>query len=190
VFARRGYTAASIEEIASGAGIAKSVVYDHFESKRTLCLELLAVHGRALIEHATGPVQSVEDPEGAFRGTVERFLSWTHQHPFAWRLLFRDVAVDVELGNAAEEIQRAATKAISARIAHAPRLALSVALDRELANELLAETIKTAVNGVAAWWYEHQEIPLETVQEITMDVLWRGTAKIATGEVAAASGRE
>jgi len=126
----------------------------------------------------TSPVS--QRSRGSVQGTVERFLDWTRQHPFAWRLLFRDVAADAELAKAAEDIQRAATQAIAARFALAPRLALSLELDRDLANELLAEMTKTAVNGVASWWYEHQEVPLDTMLATSMDVLWRGMAKIAS----------
>ena len=41
VFARRGYHAASIDEIAQAAGISKALIYEHFPSKRELHVSLL-----------------------------------------------------------------------------------------------------------------------------------------------------
>lgn len=35
---------------------------------------------------------------------------------------------------------------------------------------------KTAVNGLAAWWWEHRDIPRETVIEIATNLMWRGLA--------------
>ena len=68
VFAREGYHAASMNDVAEAAGVTKPVLYQHFESKRELYLELLRdVGGRleqAIAEataHAGGPRQKVED---------------------------------------------------------------------------------------------------------------------------------
>ena len=41
VFARRGYAAASIDQIAVAAGISKALIYEHFASKRELQIALL-----------------------------------------------------------------------------------------------------------------------------------------------------
>ena len=41
VFARSGYNGASLEEIASCAGVSKALIYEHFDSKRELHIELV-----------------------------------------------------------------------------------------------------------------------------------------------------
>src|SRR5712692_5868107 len=53
VFAERGYSGASMTDIADASGVAASVIYDHFASKRGLHLELLNQHARAMVEATT-----------------------------------------------------------------------------------------------------------------------------------------
>src|SRR5438128_10853959 len=67
VFARRGFHAASMAEVAEAAGVTKPVLYQHFGSKRELFLELLSdVAGamrrtvRAATSSAEGPRQQVQ----------------------------------------------------------------------------------------------------------------------------------
>ncbi len=52
VLAEHGYAAATMHEIARRAGVVPSVIYDHFTSKRDLHIELLELHGQALIDRA------------------------------------------------------------------------------------------------------------------------------------------
>src|SRR5918996_5462688 len=44
VFARRGYHASSIDDIAREAGVSKALIYEHFASKQDLYAELLEQH--------------------------------------------------------------------------------------------------------------------------------------------------
>lgn len=67
VFAREGYHEASMNDVAEAAGVTKPVLYQHFQSKRELYLELLRDVGGRLelaIAEATadagGPRQQVE----------------------------------------------------------------------------------------------------------------------------------
>src|SRR5271170_6435085 len=67
LFARRGYRAATMDDIAEAAGVTKPLVYQHFSSKRALYLELVESVSqdlRAAIAEATaraeGPRQQVE----------------------------------------------------------------------------------------------------------------------------------
>src|SRR5580692_3212157 len=48
-FADRGYEAASLGRIATAAGVARTVLYDHFESKLALFVELLRTQHAALL---------------------------------------------------------------------------------------------------------------------------------------------
>src|SRR6202046_4465692 len=67
LFARRGYRAPTMDDIAEAAGVTKPLVYQHFSSKRALYLELvnsiaeeLLVAVRTRVERDRGPRQQVE----------------------------------------------------------------------------------------------------------------------------------
>src|SRR6202020_2995822 len=67
LFARRGYRATTMDDIAEAAGVTKPLVYQHFSSKRALYLELvnsiaqeLLIAVRTGVMEAEGPRQQVE----------------------------------------------------------------------------------------------------------------------------------
>src|SRR5580692_562645 len=67
LFARRGYRATTMDDIAEAAGVTKPLVYQHFSSKRALYLELvdsiaqeLLIAVRGAVMRAEGPRQQVE----------------------------------------------------------------------------------------------------------------------------------
>src|SRR5208283_210235 len=50
LFAEHGYAATTMDDIAEAAGVTKPLVYQHFDSKRALYLELLDVFSREMID--------------------------------------------------------------------------------------------------------------------------------------------
>ena len=181
LFAERGYDGASIDAIADAAGITAPVVYDHFASKRDLYGMLLERHGAALVDATTRPV-----PDGTLeqllRVNVEAFFAFVEEHPDAWRILFRDPSPDPEVAAVQRAVQAQATRRLAeAIVAQAPRLRVSARLPRRQADEVVAELGKSALNGLAAWWWEHREVPRATLVALAMDVLWVGLRDL-TGE--------
>ncbi len=104
LFAERGYSGASMTDIAAAAGIAPSVIYDHFASKRDLHLELLSQHAHALIEATT--LDTEGSGEALVRRSTEAFFGFVEQHPYAWRMLFRDPPADDEIAAVHARIHR------------------------------------------------------------------------------------
>ncbi len=180
LFAERGYPGTSVIDIAAAAGIAPSVIYDHFAAKRDLHLELLSQHAHALIEATT--LSTEGSSEALVRRSTEAFFSFVEQHPYAWRMLFRDPPADDEVAAFHARIHRHGTAAIAALIHRAPELRLPAGIARERGDEMLARAIKSSNDGLAAWWYEHPEVPREQVVEVAIALCWRGLA-VLTGAV-------
>ncbi len=180
LFAERGYSGASMTDIAAAAGIAPSVIYDHFASKRDLHLELLSQHAHALIEATT--LDTEGSGEALVRRSTEAFFGFVEQHPYAWRMLFRDPPTDDEIAAVHARIHRHGTAAIAGLIHLAPVLHLPAGVARERGDEMLARAMKSTNDGLAAWWYEHPEVPREQVVEVAIGLCWRGLA-VLTGAV-------
>jgi AcrR family transcriptional regulator len=113
LFARRGYRATTMDDIAEAAGVTKPLVYQHFSSKRALYLELvnsiaqeLLIAVRTGVMEAEGPRQQVEKGFAAyFRLVISREAEF--------RLLYgRDHADDKELGRALRTVEDAIAQAI------------------------------------------------------------------------------
>jgi AcrR family transcriptional regulator len=113
LFARRGYRATTMDDIAEAAGVTKPLVYQHFSSKRALYLELvnsiaqeLLIAVRTGVMQAEGPRQQVELGFAAyFRLVISREAEF--------RLLYgRDHADDKELSRALRTVEDAIAEAI------------------------------------------------------------------------------
>jgi AcrR family transcriptional regulator len=117
VFARQGYHQASMNDIAEAAGVTKPVLYQHFESKQELYLELLQdVSTRlqqAVLEAtavATGPRDQVE------RG-FRAFFEWMADTPARFGILFSgDTVRDPQFSEAVYRTEETTARAIAALI--------------------------------------------------------------------------
>ena len=178
VFAEHGYHGASMTAIAAAAGIAPSVIYDHFSSKKDLHLELLTRHARAMVE-ATSRVPAGRTGEELVRRGTEAFFAYVEQNRFAWRMLFRDPPADEQIAAIHAGIHPRGTAAIAALIHLAPALRLPPGIPRERADQMIARAIKSGNDGLAAWWYEHPEVPRDQVVEIAVSLCWHGLARLA-----------
>lgn len=159
--------------IAKGAGVAPSVLYDHFSSKRELHIELLQTHAHALIAHAARRLET-GSYEDLVRVNVEAFFEFVEEHPFAWRMLFREPAADMQIAAVHERLQRETTAAIAGLFALVPDLELPVELVRSDVDDLLAEAVKSTNNALAAWWWEHRDVRRRDIAAIAGHLVWRG----------------
>ena len=85
IFARDGFEAAKLEEIAAEAGHTRGAFYAHFESKEDLFLALLEREISSRIERADQHLQKFRDPEARLHAFREFFLSLCQDR--RWSLL-------------------------------------------------------------------------------------------------------
>ena len=46
---------------------------------------------------------------------------------------------------------------------------------------MLAQLTMSALNGLAAWWWDNRDVPREQVVGTAMDLLWSGIAALGRG---------
>jgi AcrR family transcriptional regulator len=177
-FAERGYLGASMERIAAAAGVSAPLIYEHFPSKKELYVELLDLNGRALMA-ATTQEEGFDSVEDLLRANVLSFFEYVRDHRPAWRMLFLDPAPDPEIAAAQHVLQAAATKRLAQVIVARLRgLRVSAKIPRKRADELIAEAGKSALNGLAVWWWDHPDVPAETLTAVAMDLIWTGLGNL------------
>jgi AcrR family transcriptional regulator len=154
LFAERGYTATTVEDIVSAAGVSKPMLYRHFESKKELQMKLLE-HRRD--ELAAAPLDSFlqgeGEPEQRLPAMLDAWFAHVEEHPDSSRVLFQDATGDPDVQALQRELrgrQRAADMALLREFA--PQLP-----EQEL--EPLGEIIRSSLTGLALWWLEHPAIP-------------------------------
>ena len=180
-FAERGYLGASMERIAAAAGVSAPLIYEHFASKKELYIELLDLNGRALVA-ATTREEGFGSVEDLLRANILAFFEFVRDHRSAWRMLFLDPAPDPAIASAQHALQAAATERLARVIvARVPALRVSAKIPRERADQLIAEAGKSALNGLAVWWWDHPDLPAEALAAVAMDLLWTGLGNLGEG---------
>jgi AcrR family transcriptional regulator len=180
VFAERGYHDASMVEIARAAGITAAVIYDHFPSKRDLHKELIETHAEALLMAVGAAVgQAGEESAERMRTGIAAFFEFVETHPFAWRLIFRDPPSDPVIATTWYAASQRATQAIAIFIGYSAPATLVGEGNREQRLEMYGELLKSSLNGLAAWWYEHRDVPRDEVVERVMEFCWIGLDQLA-----------
>jgi AcrR family transcriptional regulator len=92
VFARKGFHATTIADIAKKAGLAYGSVYWYFDSKDELFHALMAVEEEALRSHVAAAVGARQDGDGEvpFRTAVQATFEFFEADKATVKLLFRD----------------------------------------------------------------------------------------------------
>jgi AcrR family transcriptional regulator len=181
LFAERGFHGASMEEVATRSGVSVPVVYDHFESKRVLHRRLLERHyaelRRVWSEHF------VRDDTAKVRiaAVFDAWFVYVETHPFAWKLLFRDTTGDPEVQAFHREVEAESRAALMPLISEEPGVPnIAGAGDEGL--EMAWEAVRSLLQGLALWWYEHQHVPRAQLVATAMNTLWLGFERVRSGE--------
>lgn len=182
-FAANGYDGAAMDEIAAGAGISKAVIYDHVASKRDLYTQLLHAI-RDEIEHAVEAALRVPGVAGEerVRSGIDAIYRYVEEHPEACRLLVLELQ-----GADVSAIGRDLEDRIAAHLARTlggdPGL-FGGHPDRERQLTILAELLKSAVLGLASWWYRTPDAKRDDLVERTVEVVWPAIERARAGVAA------
>lgn len=117
-FSSTGYHDTSMNDIAEALSITKPVVYQYFDSKRSLYLELLHDVGDDLLNSVTKAVAGTGDPRQQTERGMVAYFAWVTKNREAFALLFDSSArVDGEFAHIVGEFESGAARAISPFIA-------------------------------------------------------------------------
>jgi AcrR family transcriptional regulator len=183
VFSQRGYHAASIDDIASEAGVSKALIYEHFASKQELYADLIARNARELNQRVVGALVGVEVESGVGRLAtgLEAFFAFVEERRDAWRMLFRETT-DPDAAAVVDRMVEQVTVEVTGLIALDPGARALDDRGAERALRLLAEMLVGGVQSMANWWADHPEVPRAQMVEIAMDFAWLGLERLSRGE--------
>ncbi len=113
LFARSGYAATTMDDIAESAGVTKPLVYQHFESKRALYLELMDAVSHDLVTRIVSATATADGPRQQVELGFAAYFELMVDNEPAFRLLYgRDAPDDLELGAALRRVEGAIAQAI------------------------------------------------------------------------------
>jgi AcrR family transcriptional regulator len=157
VFARDGYHAASMDEIAAGADVSKPMVYAYFDSKERLYLAYIERTGRELLDRLVRPTRPEDAPLDRLRARITEFLAFVDEHRDGWRVLFAEAASNRPLADEVADLRARIVAAVRRMIDEA---GLEIAPQ---AGDGMAHAIVGAGESLANWWLEQPSVSRELV---------------------------
>jgi AcrR family transcriptional regulator len=112
---------------------------------------------------------------------IDAWFAYVQSHPYAWRMLFRDTTGEPEIERIHREVAEQSRAMLLPVLAQAPGVEY-VAGSKAEDLEMTWEGLRSFLQGLALWWYEHQNIPRNRVVTAAMNILWSGLERVGKGE--------
>lgn len=173
VFAQSGYHMASMDEVASAAGVSKPVLYQHFASKKDLYIAVVDT-AACMLDEVLRPALDLPDHRQRTEVAVAELLRFVSEHPAEYLTLhFRD--------NYEDEVRDRVTQSrnlFAERIAHV--FSDAVGLPSTWAGSLGAVVVGM-VDSAGLYLQENPQLDLEEYTAFVTTVLWNGLSAIYAG---------
>jgi AcrR family transcriptional regulator len=179
VFGRRGFQAASVDEVAEAAGFTKGAVYAHFESKEDLFLAMLDDRFAGRIDEIRAVLADDHEPTEQAREAGEGFMAYLDADPRWAPIFFEFWAHAVRNPEVAGKLV-VRYRALRAAVADAiGRRAEEVGLEPPLPLEDIAAMTFAMGNGAALeHMLEPERVPAEIYGRM-LEIFFRGLAAMA-----------
>lgn len=174
LFARQGYTATSMNQVAAACGVSKATLYHYFTDKQSLLLHIAGGHVQRL-EELAGEVQDPAlPPDERLRRLIERFMrAYAHaQHEH--RVLTEDVRF---LPDAQRDQVLAIERRVVARFAEAI-VALRPDLQAQRLHKPLTMLLFGMMNWTFTWLRPDGELTYEALGEMIADLFCGGLPQV------------
>ncbi|MFD2763953.1 TetR/AcrR family transcriptional regulator [Micromonospora eburnea] len=179
VFSRRGFHAASMDEIADDAGISKPMVYAYLGTKEELfiaCLHREGARMTAAIAGAAAP--DLPADERLWRG-LRAFFGFVGGHRDGWAVLYRQARGSQPFATELAAMRNRLVEVVAGMLDHALR-----ARGREVSAtdlEVVAYALVGASESLADWLADHPEADPERTAGRMMNIAWLGADRLLHG---------
>ncbi|MFU8872340.1 TetR/AcrR family transcriptional regulator [Micromonospora sp. SL4-19] len=179
VFSRRGFHAASMDEIADDAGISKPMVYAYLGTKEELFVACLHREGTRMMEAIAGAAApDLPADERLWRG-LRAFFGFVGAHRDGWAVLYRQARGSQPFAAELAAMRGRLVEVVAGMLDHALR-----ARGREVGAtdlEVVAYALVGASESLADWLADHPEADPEKTATRMMNVAWLGADQLLRG---------
>ena len=172
VFAKRGFEAASIEEIADRAKVSRPIIYEHFGGKEGLYAVVVDREMEYVVRRITDAISS-GSPRQRLENAVLAFLTYVKDHPDGFAILTQDrpvasagTGMSSLLNDLAERVGGVFSEAFKAA-GYDPRSA-----------PIYAHALVGMVTFVGQWWRDTRKPGIEDVASHIGALAWMGLRRL------------
>lgn len=181
VFSRRGFHAASMDEIADVAGISKPMVYAYLGTKEELfvaCLHREAGRLMAAISDVVDPTLGLNDQ---LWSGLRAFFTFVGAHRDGWAVLYRQARGQEPFATELAAMRGRIVEVVAGMLDRAVRAEGRQIHGTDL--EVTAYALVGAGESLADWLADHPEADPDRTAGRLMNVSWLGAAQLLRGDV-------
>lgn len=174
-FGAKGFNATSMNDVAAAAGVTKPVLYQHFESKHQLYLELLSDIGASLITAIEEATQRAPGPREQVEESLRAFFHFFGDEPANFTVLF---------GEGVRSDEAFLDKLAMVEDAHTTLTADLIDIESLSRDDrvVVAHSISGMLEGaVRRWIQDGKRHSPDEVAELISEVAWRGLRGVGSG---------
>jgi AcrR family transcriptional regulator len=168
VFAKRGYDATSMEEIADRAKVSKPIVYDHFGGKEGLYAVVVDREMDYVVRRISEAIAAGSPRERVERASLS-FLNYVKDHPDGFAVLSQDSPLTSTRGRLSSLLND-----LAERVGDVFATSFKEAGYDTKAAPIYAHALVGMVTFVGKWWTEAHKPPVEEVAKHIGALAWMG----------------
>lgn len=182
VFSRRGFHAASMDEVAEAADISKPMLYAYLGSKDQLFSACIRRETGRLVGAIADAVEPGLPPDEQLWRGLRAFFAYVAEHRDSWAVLYLQARAQGQpFADEVQQMRARTTEVVAALLAGATaeRTAGSGGAQRELA--ALAHALVGAGESLAEWLLTHPDEQPEVAAARLMNFAWMGFGDLLDG---------
>jgi AcrR family transcriptional regulator len=176
VFSRRGFAAASMDEIAEMSGISKPMVYAYLGAKDDVFVKCLHREATRLMQAVADVVRPDAAPDEQLWRGLRAFFRFVGAHRDAWSVLYRQARAQQPFAGELAAMRERMVDVVTGLLARV----VDPATPRE---ELTASAyaLVGAGESLADWLAEHAEADPDATAARLMNFVWLGAQRLLAG---------
>jgi AcrR family transcriptional regulator len=180
-FSRRGFHAASMDEIAEDAGISKPMLYAYLGSKESLFIACVHREGTRMMEAIVAVVEPGLSPDEQLWRGLRAFFGFVGAHRDGWSVLYRQARGEQRFAGELAAIRARIVEAVAGMLRRAVREQGRDIRDSEL--EVVAYALVGATESLADRLADHPDEEPDRTASRMMNVAWLGAGQLLRGDV-------
>lgn len=178
LFAERGYTAVTMDDVAAAVGVTKPLLYNYFGNKERLYLACLEESADTLVSTVTEAVGAADRPPDALGDGIRAFFSFVAEDRSSWAVLFDEtVPASGEIADRVAQYREQILDAVAdASLQQFPPHAREGV---RVETEALSTAILGAVEALTRWWLRTEAISASYAAELLIATIQPGLRQVS-----------